>query len=90
MKTSELVKPIIDKILRKLDAHDEDLGEQCWMDPKEEPLEYFVQNADRKMFVVKKVFNRTGVERKDVLEDCAEDSIGYTLLFLWRLKNKGG
>jgi hypothetical protein len=90
MRTSEYLEPIINEIFEKLNSHDIILGEQCWMDPKEEPLKYFVQNMDRKMFVVQRVFEREGIEKgKVTLDDSVIDLIGYALLFTWRLRNKG-
>ena len=89
-KTSELLQPIIQEVLDKLDSHDELLGGQYWTNPSEEPLKFFVQNMDRKNFIINKVFTRDGIEKgKAALDDSGIDVLGYTLLFMWRLRNKG-
>ena len=89
MKTSEALEPIIKEILDKLDGHDNLLGGQYWMEPEEEPIKYFVQNMERKMFIINKVFNREGIrDSNPALDDSAIDLLGYNLLFLWRLRNK--
>ena len=90
MKTSEALKDIVQEVLERLDTKDNELGGQYWMEPSEEPIKYFVQNMERKMFIINKVYERDGVVRgKAALDDSAIDLLGYNLLFLWRLRNKG-
>ena len=90
MKTSECLQPIVQEVLDKLDSYDELLGGQYWQEPSEEPLKFFVQNMDRKMFIINKVFGREGAEKgKPALDDSGIDLLGYSLLFMWRLRNKG-
>jgi len=89
-KTSEYLGPIVQEVLEKLDSYDELLGGQYWTDPTEEPIKFFVQNMDRKMFIINKVFNREGTEAgRFALDDSGIDLLGYALLFMWRLRNKG-
>jgi len=90
LKTSELLQPIVQEILDRLDRKDVELGGQYWTDPNEEPLKFFVQNMERKKFIIDKVFNRNDIDKsKAVLDDSTLDYIGYSLLFEWRLRNKG-
>jgi len=90
MKTSEALQPIVQEVLDKLDSYDDLLDGQYWMEPAEEPLKFFVQNMDRKMFIINKVFNRSDLEKgKPALDDSVIDLLGYSLLFTWRLRNKG-
>jgi len=90
MRTSEYLAGIVKEVLDKLDGYDGFLGGQYWMEPSEEPLKFFVQNMDRKMFIINRVFSRDGVEKgKPALDDSVIDLIGYSLLFAWRLRNKG-
>lgn len=90
MKTSECLAEIVKEVLDRLDSKDVKFGGQYWMEPSEEPLKFFVQNMDRKMFIINKVFSRDGVEKgKPALDDSVIDVLGYSLLFAWRLRNKG-
>ena len=90
MRTSELLQPIVQEILDRLDRKDEELGGQYWTDPEEEPIKFFVQNMERKKFIIDRVSNREGIERgRPILDDSTIDYIGYSLLFEWRLRNKG-
>ena len=90
MKTSEALKDIVKEVLERLNSKDSELGGQYWMEPSEEPIKYFVQNMERKMFIINKVYERDGIVKgKTSLDDSAIDLLGYNLLFLWRLRNKG-
>ena len=90
MKTSEHLADIVKEVLDRLDSKDTELGGQYWMEPSEEPISFFAQNMNRKMFIVDRVFNRDGIEKgKPALDDSGIDLLGYTLLFMWRLRNKG-
>lgn len=89
MKTSEYLQDIVKEVLDRLDSKDVELGGQYWMDPSEEPIDFFVQNMSRKMFIVDRVFSRDGIEKgKLTLDDSVIDLLGYSLLFAWRLRNK--
>lgn len=88
MKSSDNLKEEVKEILDHIDSRDRVAG-LCWMDPSVEPLEFFLQNMKRKLFIAELVFYRDGLEAgKEVLRDTTLDLLGYSILWYWRVKNQ--
>ena len=88
MKSSDLLRPCMEKVLEDVDSRDPKYG-LAWSEPKQCPLKYLDAKLQQKANGVAYIIGNGQIkERKAFLEELLLDLMGYSLMIYWRTINE--